>query len=185
MSFRKMVKRYVEKYVEKTRDVNYAVYLSPAGKGGKSSVVLSNCDYAVTVGSALGNTTFEPGTIVPIINREGSRSIVGYPSPGKTGAGIPVRQSFSSIALVITSANPNSIDKGVTTTVQIAGFGFSENTIIRAIVPSFTGSGWTIDTNVTITNQTYVSIRRIDLDILVDPGVLVDPYLISMIAVED
>ena len=178
---RGILRRFTNNSIESTRDVNFAVYLRPAGKNGKAAVAFSDCGTSQTVGSAIGDKTFPPGSIVPVATREGGKTIIGVPVPGKKGNGAPIIQSFSFGRLMITHAIPNEIQINTSTNVEIKGSGFTENTVIRCI--KTTTSGFIQDPYVTLSNQVYVSRSSITIDVLVDPSAP-DPHLLSFIALE-
>lgn len=171
--------KYTKKNIEQTRDVQFAVYLRPAGKNGKAAVAFSDCDNSVTVGSAIGDKTFEPGSIVPIATREGGKTIIGVPVPGKKGNGAPIIQSFPITSLVILYCNPSELINGTPTSVEIHGIGFSEDTVIRAVKETFTGT--TLDSLVTIENITFVTSKVVTCDITISAEAP-SPYLASLIA---
>ena len=150
-------------------DIKWRKYQCAQGQNAhtiNSGTENDSCTKLVT--SAVGRTTFKPGSTVLVASQLGGRRqvIVGYPPPGQAGTSeFPFLSDSSSIsAFSIVSADPNTIPPGTATTSTITGFGFNGTEVFSCVVYNEATLDYDVDPYLTVTDQTYIDTETWDVE---------------------
>ena len=176
MPFNRDTRTALDRRREREADITFdMLYVQPLGQRGLHLVhpIHGDDGETIIVGTAMGEMTFKPGSVVIVGSNSGKagKVILGLPPPGRRGAsqwGVFSPADGEVDAVGIISADPATVTAGESdVVVTLTGYGFRETPVdtFTAVVYDEDTRTWTADPLVTIHDATFATTTEVTIQV--------------------